>query len=295
MNTLQVKLNSVLADSDYDEYSDDSLAAVLSCADPIADSILVRLKQNAPSMLKQQWRDQRQFEKRLKKRWERPLDLLDLFISIAREAGSDFNREFQPVAARSGDALFEALTRMHARACQVSFAILVLLRSGYADDADARWRTLHEISAMSSLISKHGQKLAEKYLLHDTIQRYKIACQHQKYKERIKEEPIAKEEFDSLKSERDQLVNRFGNSFKGEYGWAVSEIGKDHPPISDIEEQVGLEHMRPYYRMASDNVHANSHGSYYRIGLSQSLHDDGVLLAGASNLGLVDPGHSTAI
>ena len=47
--------------------------------------------------------------------------------------------------------------------------------------------------------------------------------------------------------------------------------------------------------MASDNVHANSHGSYYRIGLSQSLHDDGVILAGASNFGLVDPGHSTAI
>ena len=220
-------LNSVLADSDFDEYSDDSQAAVLSYVDPIADCILARLKQNAPSMLKQQWRDQRQFEKRLKKRWGRPLDLLDLFISIAREAGSDFNNEFRPAAARSGDALFEALTRMHVRACQISSAILVLLRSGYADDAHARWRTLHEISAMSSLISKHGQKLAEKYLLHDTIQRYKIACQHQKYKERIKEEPITQKEFDSLKSERDHLVTLYGNSFKGEYGWAASEIEKD--------------------------------------------------------------------
>ena len=295
MNTLQEMLNSAIADSDYEEYSGDPQAAVLSCVDSIADSILVRLKQNAPSMLKQKWRDQCQFEKRLKKSWERPLDLLDLFISIATEAGSHFNHEFQPVAARSGDSLFEALTIMHARACQVSSAILVLLRSGYADDADARWRTLHEISVMGYFISKHGQELAEKYLLHDTIQRYKLACQHQKYKERINEEPITKDEFDSLKSERDQLVNRFGKSFKEEYGWAASEIRKDYPSISDIEDQVGLEHMRPYYRMASDNVHANSHGSYSRIGLSQSLHDDGVILAGASNLGLVDPGHSTAI
>ena len=129
---------------------------ILSYADPIADSILARLKQNSQSMLKQKWRGQRQFEKRLKKRWRRPLDLLNLFISIAIEAGDDFNREFRNAAARSSDTVFEALTRMHARACQVSSAILVLLRSGYADDAHARWRTLHEISAMSSLISKYA-------------------------------------------------------------------------------------------------------------------------------------------
>ncbi len=188
MNTLQEILNSVLADSDHDEYSDDLQAAstdiILSYADPIADSILARLKQNSQSMLKQKWRDQRQFEKRLKKRWRRPLDLLNLFISIAIEAGDDFNREFRNAAARSSDTVFEALTRMHARACQVSSAILVLLRSGYADDAHARWRTLHEISVISSFISEHGQELAERYLLHDTIQRYKMACQHQKYKER---------------------------------------------------------------------------------------------------------------
>ena len=77
-------------------------------------------------------------------------------------------------------------------------------------------------------------------------------------------------------------------------GWH-QKLRKTHPSISDIEEQVGLENMRPYYRMASDNVHANSHGSYSRIGLSQSLHDDEMLLAGASSMGLADPGHSTAI
>ena len=231
----------------------------------------------------------------MKKRWERPLDLLDLFISIAIKAGSDFNRKFQPVAARSGDSLFQTLAIMHARACQVSSAILVLLRSGYADDAHARWRTLHEISVMSYLISKHGQELAERYLLHDTIQRYKLACQHQKYKEQINEEPMTKEEFDSLKSERDNLLTRFGELFKEEYGWAASVIGKNRPTINDIEEHICLGYMRPYYRMASDNVHANSHGNNYRLGLSQILHDDGILLAGVSNLGLADPGHSTAI
>ncbi len=45
--------------------------------------------------------------------------------------------------------------------------------------------------------------------------------------------------------------------------------------------------------MASDNVHANAHGAYYRLG--SSVQTDEVLLAGPSNVGLADPGHSTAI
>ena len=64
--------------------------------------------------------------------------------------------------------------------------------------------------------------------------------------------------------------------------------------MSDIEQHVQLGHMRPYYRMASDNVHANSHGAHFRLGLHSSQQEN-VLLAGPSNLGLADPGHSTAI
>ena len=64
--------------------------------------------------------------------------------------------------------------------------------------------------------------------------------------------------------------------------------------MSDIERHVQLGHMRPYYRMASDNVHPNSHGAHFRLGLHSSQQDE-VLLAGPSNLGLADPGHSTAI
>ena len=64
--------------------------------------------------------------------------------------------------------------------------------------------------------------------------------------------------------------------------------------MSDIEQHVQLAHMRPYYRMASDNVHANSHGAHFRLGLHSSQQEK-MLLAGPSNLGLADPGHSTAI
>ena len=111
---------------------------ILGLVDETAESMLATLKQDAPLMLRKQRLLQRQFEKRLYKRWKKPLDLLILFISKATKAGADFNSEFKNEAKSSSDAVFVALILLHARACQISSAILVLLRSGYADDAHAR-------------------------------------------------------------------------------------------------------------------------------------------------------------
>ena len=45
--------------------------------------------------------------------------------------------------------------------------------------------------------------------------------------------------------------------------------------------------------MASGNVHANAHGTYFRLGLDDP--STPMLLAGASSMGLTEVGHSTAI
>jgi hypothetical protein len=72
----------------------------------------------------------------------------------------------------------------------------------------------------------------------------------------------------------------------------VSTIdGRGH--IADIEADVGLDYMRPYYKMASNNVHANPQGILFKLGLIPEIGD--ILLTGPSNLGLTDPGHCTAI
>ena len=286
-----------LSDEDWNGCLDELKANVAliipDLADSIADSMLSRIKKDAPCGLLANWEYRRQFEERLRTDWQNPLELLDLFISLALEAGDEFNREFRGDAARSIDAVFEALTRLHARACQIASAILVLLRSGYADDAHARWRALHEISVVSHFISEEGQEVAERYLLHDGIQRYKLALKLREHAESLAAESLSQKELDELKIQRDQLVRQFGKSFKENYGWAASTLGKNRPTLQDIEESVGLEHWRPYYGMASHNVHANAHGGYFRLGLSDQANE--VLLAGPSNMGLADPGHSTAI
>ena len=43
------------------------------------------------------------------------------------------------------------------------------------------WRSLHEMAVVASLIQQHGQELAERYLLHENIQQYKLACAYQEF------------------------------------------------------------------------------------------------------------------
>ena len=150
-------------------------SAIPDLADSIAESMLATIKKEAAVGLKEKREYQQQFEERLRNHWQKPLELLDLLISLATEGGDEFNETFKEESGRSNDPVFKALTLLHARACQIASAILVLLRSGYADDAHARWRTLHEISVVSIFIGERGKNVAERYLLHDHVQRYKLA------------------------------------------------------------------------------------------------------------------------
>ena len=199
---------------------------VPSLQDPDLLAKVLTIKKDAfSSNLEAYKQEMRGFEERLRALWGEPLDLLELFIGLALEAGSAFNSKYRNDSVRANDAVFEALTQLHARACQVSSAILVLLESGFADDADARWRSLHEIAVVSNFVCQGGKKLAERYLLHEVIQQYKLASVHQRHKDRLNEEEISQEEFDNLETLRNDLVAKFGDQFKYDYGWAASEFG----------------------------------------------------------------------
>ena len=117
----------------------------------ISLSVSDHLMADAPRMLKSRRRARRSFESQLGRFWEDGLRLLEMMIVIATEAGDDFNSEFRPEAAKQRDFVFEVLTRLHARACQVASEVLTLIKSGYPDGAHARWRSLHEIAVVSIL------------------------------------------------------------------------------------------------------------------------------------------------
>ena len=258
----------------------------------IAEVIFKSLKKSYPSHQKLHTRDIKLFTKNIKKVWGTSIDLLEMFLLIAIEAGDSFNNEYRESADKKNDYLFETLSRLHARGCQILSEIIVLLKNGFADGAHARWRTLHEIAVIAYFISKHGNDTAERYLYHDTIESYKGALKYQQHCESLGYEPLTDDEFNEMKCTYNSMLSRFGKSYKNPYGWASFSLKKENPKFAEIETDVDLEHMRPYYKMASHNVHANPKGVFFKLGL---MPEEDILLAGPSTIGLADPGHCAAI
>lgn len=275
------------------EFDEKLFDLIPEVVDMMSQILLTRLENKAPRMLRQRRERIKTFQHKLSTDWENAFDLFEMFLNIAYEVGDDFNKEFRKAITEEDQFLLEALTRLHARACQVSGEIFVLMQNGYADGAHARWRTLHEIAVVGSFISSNGNELAEKYLLHDNIESYKAASQYQKYYEELGCEPIPDEEYESITKVYEELLTRFGNQFKNEYGWAASVLNKNNPSFFDIEQKSDLNHLRPLYKLASHNVHANPKGVMFKMGLIDNSRN--ILLAGPSNTGFTDAAQETVI
>lgn len=258
------------------------------------DLIKGTLQKSAKKMLKERRALARGFEKRNIKRWSKAFDLLETHIVICTEAGEEFNSSYRSTAVENKNLVFDIVVRHHARACHIAQEILCLLKSGFADAAHARWRALHEVNATAMFIAKHGKDCAERFYFHDIVDSYDGMLEHKKYEDRLQEKAPTQEEIDSCKIEYDKVILRYGKKFGDHYGWA-SNIFPNHRRVgfTAIEKDVGLDHMRPYYKWASQNVHSGSKGMRNRLGLCEAKED--ILLVGQSNSGMTDPSHATAI
>lgn len=181
-----------------------------------------------------------------------------------------------------------ALTLLHARACLVSSEVQALLRTGHTAGAQARWRTLHELAVVAFLIGGNDVEIAERFLNHRTIERYKDAICYQQHCEALGYEPFGQDAMDEMERAHDELIARYSRPYRKDWGWAKSLFPPRHEPKFDhLEKLAGLAHFRPWYRLGSHAVHGGATGAAH---ISEIYGHGNVMLAGPSNAGLADPG-----
>lgn len=100
--------------------------------------------------------------------------------------------------------------------------------------------------------------------------------------------PAAREK---LRLRYDALIATYGKAFGEQYGWAAVALGRDRPSFADIELAVNLDHLRPYYQLASHPVHANAKGLYFKLGSWRRRGQ----LAIATNHGFASPAASAVV
>ncbi len=271
----------------------DSIAAILvEKIEGTAPEILERLDRDAPRMLAEHRSLRRGFERRLNSIWGDALDHYWATYVVCTESGEICNDRARTGAIEESDFRFEALTRVHARSCMVASEIHALLRTGHAAGAEARWRTLHELSVVASVLSDAPLEISERYLLHGWISSARDLADYERFRVQLGLEEFDPTEASQIREGRDQLVGRFGRSYKGDWGWSAPLFRHDRIMFSDLEGISGLDHLRPYYRLGSHRVHAGAKG--LDLGRVEFRGFD-TMLVGPNNSGLAEVGHGALI
>lgn len=259
----------------------------------IADVIVLSINKGAEKHLELIRSCEDGFVDRNIKRWKSGFDALEVLIVTCTEIGEDFNSTNRDRAIRENNVKFDTVVRLHARACHISSEILWLLKGGFADGAHARWRALHEVVVTALFLVAHDNELSIRYRKHEVVESYKGMTQYNRYEPRLNIVKFSEEELMECKLAHDELVSKYGEDFKNNYGWAAIALKNKRPNFFNLEEAVGLDHLRPYYKWASQNIHANADGINNKLGLSEAKEE--FLLVGVSNSGMTDPAQLTAL
>jgi hypothetical protein len=261
--------------------------------DKTTPRLVETLLRDAPKMLRRHGRYRRGFERRLRRRWRRALDLYYVVYVCCEESGGEFNQRYREQAAQENDFAFEALTRLHARACLVASEVYALLRTGHAAGAEARWRTLHEVAVVSSAVGQRDNDVAQRYLDHQDIEAADDAEEYQRYHERLEYEPLDEATLNELRERRHKLLKKHGRAFgRGHYGWAAPLFDGKPPEFSELEKLAGLDHLRPFRDLGTRRVHAGARGTGMGL-LRRGPHL--ILQSGPTNYGLAESGHGSLI
>lgn len=258
-----------------------------------AADLLEDFKAQAIDTLHEFAQDDAAFEDRNYARWKSGFDLFRMFHIVSTELGSGFNGRERPAAAARGDYVFEAVVNLHARGLRVTGEVLALMLAGFPDGALSRWRTVHEMAVTAAFIGKHGHDVAERFIAHREVQAAKAVIQYDEYHLRANLSSIDPADLAAAVARKEAWVARFGKMIGKDYGWAYPIIDSERISLFDLEKDLGLDHWRPRYRWASDDIHGAFRPMGVGLGVAEAT--DPVLLVGRSNSGMTDPAHMTAI
>lgn len=258
---------------------------ILGSVTSYCDIVMKQLSKTSAAMLQEQQRTNKFYDRRRYERWNVPIDLLECLIRVSFESGASHREKLLTnPACKSYPYKLEAIVKIHARAVQIANEILVLLKTGYPDGANARWRSIHELAVISFFLKDSPDEVSQRYLEHESIRIYKDGQDYKTYCKKLGYSPLGRQTHAKLAHIKRKLCAKYKDRFQDEYGWIPSSILHTRN-FRELEKHVKLDSLHPFYNLSCSAVHGGSRG-FYRLGL---MKQNVVLHVGPSNYGLADP------
>jgi hypothetical protein len=204
--------------------------------------------------------EEAEFLARMEQKWHSAFVSSEVFYILVLEATQEYFEEVKKLDEKifeNKKFCFHALQHLQARGLQQFLEITTLIKGGFADGAYARWRSMYELSVISSFISENGEKVAKSFIeASDSEDRYDWAKSSGLFKEKVKK------------------------------GW--------HITFSDIERKVDMNNLawKSQYVLANQIVHASPQGTFKRLGNFENIN---LIPAGRSDYGITTPAEHSAI
>jgi len=226
--------------------------------------------------------------KKISKNYGFGIKLFEAFIELNSKISSMTYRKYYRVFKELDDQIkLDTLIAIHVRACQVSNEVKTLVVNGYADGADARWRTIHELCITFLYLYDSDYETIRMYNDYEIIQTWKKANDYKENCERLDLEPLEAGEWEFLKEQKDNLVAKYGKEYSESYGWTMKDLPKGRRNIRELEKLVNKDYLRNIYAWASENVHAGVTGIKTKLSLRD--HEQHNFLLGPNDCGFLDP------
>ncbi len=253
-------------------------------ADKMAEDILKQSREDVREAVEEEHEQKLGFEKRLYKTYEHGIDAYIELLGVSLEAIEN-HRKITHENLGEKDTFLPFLLRLHARAYRNANEILALTRAGYGSGALARWRSMHETTVVLSYAKEVGPNIIKFMEAHEAITNYKSMKVYQEHAEQLGEQPYTAYEMRLAKRKYDRRINRYGKGFDKDYGWvwAASNHSIDGT-FRALEEHVGIDHLYPYYRLSSLNIHMGW-ASLFVGEEFEALNNPGIALVGPADYG----------
>jgi hypothetical protein len=229
-----------------------------------ADDVYAAMRKDLPSLHRHLQAGEERIAHYLDSIWSGPDRLYEAFGYAAFEMGS-------ALAGAPTDRRQDVLLGLHSRACRVFSEIRCLVRNGFGAAAEARWRSLHELTVSATILAGSDHDVAIRYAARADVERWQDMKAFNIYAEQLGQEPFTDEEQDATRSAHDAAVKLHGPSIVRENGWAAPLFPgaltdrRYRIRFTQLEAKAELQHMRPFYRQGSHHVHAGPRGAELNV------------------------------
>ena len=115
---------------------------------------------------------------------------------------------------------------------------------------------MHELSVVASVLQESPEEITLRYRDFEVVEHHQDAVEFQKHAEALGRAPLPDGEMSSLHDRYKEVVDRWGGkSFTLPLAWAGPACSRPNTGIADLEDLVGLAHLRPFYRFGNHAIH----------------------------------------